>query len=239
MNNLNKSFCLRKKDFFFRKEIRSFVFRRTKISSFKKYIITKYWKKFCVNFNYKKKKNFFYKKFPIIVDIGFGDGKKLIYDVQKNVGINFLGIEVYLNGIINCINKCNYYNITNFKMIYFDAFKVFKYMLEDNSIFKVQIFFPDPWRKKKHNKRRLINLMFLSLIMLKLKKNGILHIMTDCKIYCKNIIKNIKFINFFKEFFFIDNKYKFSDCNLNIFTKYESKAKNKNNFIYNIIYKKI
>ncbi|BGI51602.1 MAG: hypothetical protein BucCj_3580 [Buchnera aphidicola (Ceratovacuna japonica)] len=180
--------------------------------------------------------NFLY---PIVVDIGFGDGKKIFYDATQNSKVNFLGIEVYIKGILYCIKKCNSNNIKNLKIIYFDGLKIFKYMLSNNSIFKVQIFFPDPWKKRKHNKRRLINLMFLSLIRLKLIKNGVLHIMTDCELYYKNIIKNIKIIKRFEEFFFIENKNKNFKKKINMCTKYENKAKNNKSFIYNIIYKKI
>ncbi|WP_343189062.1 tRNA (guanosine(46)-N7)-methyltransferase TrmB [Buchnera aphidicola (Chaitoregma tattakana)] len=222
----------------FHRDVKSFVIRRKKISEFQYNIINRYWKKFCINFIYLRKiKHFFLNKNPIIIDIGFGDGKKILYDAIQNYRVNFLGIEVFLKGILYCLNRCYINNIKNFKIICYDAFYVFKYMLLDNSIFKIQIFFPDPWKKRKHNKRRLINLMFLSLIKMKLQKNGILHIITDCRSYYKNIVKNISIIKCFKKFFFIEMTTKrckktFFNCN----TKYEIKAKNKKKFIYNMIY---
>ncbi|WP_343184014.1 tRNA (guanosine(46)-N7)-methyltransferase TrmB [Buchnera aphidicola (Ceratovacuna keduensis)] len=232
INILNKNILFR--------EVKSFVLRRKKISNINIKIIKKFWKQFCIEFSYIRKKYIFKNNLnPIILDIGFGNGKKLCFDVIKNSKINFLGIEVYINGILHCIKECKKYNIKNLKIIYFDALKVLKYMLLDNSIFKIQIFFPDPWKKKRHNKRRLINLMFLSLVRLKLIKNGILHIMTDCKSYYIYIIKNIEIINCFKNFFFIEDKYKNFNKKNNINTKYENIAKNKKKVIYNIIYKKI
>ncbi|WP_343154756.1 tRNA (guanosine(46)-N7)-methyltransferase TrmB [Buchnera aphidicola (Pseudoregma panicola)] len=237
-NNLKKIKILKKEIYL--KEIQSFVIRRKKLSSFNISIIRNFWKKFCIEFSYIKKKYIFENcSYPIILDIGFGNGRKLFFDVVKNSKANFLGVEVYINGILYCIKKCEKHNIKNLKIIYFDALKVLKYMLLNNSIFKIQIFFPDPWKKKKHNKRRLINLMFLSLVRLKLIKNGILHIMTDCKLYYKYILKNIKIFNCFKKFFFIENKHKNSNVKFNINTKYENIAKNKKKNIYNIIYKKI
>ncbi|WP_343188192.1 tRNA (guanosine(46)-N7)-methyltransferase TrmB [Buchnera aphidicola (Ceratoglyphina bambusae)] len=243
MNNnikkyLKNSFklCYKNNNIFFSK-IKSFVLRRKKLRISYINVIRSYWNRFCINFLYNKinLKKKFNNKNPIIIDVGFGNGRKLYFDVKKNLNINFLGIEVYIKGVIYCLKKCNENGLENLKIIFYDAFKVFKYMILNNSIFKIQIFFPDPWEKKKHKKRRLINLFFLFLLREKLLKDGILHIITDSKDYYKNVKKNIKIIGGFKKFFFISNN-KFINKNLFCYTKYEKKAKNVKKSIYNLIY---
>lgn len=186
-----------KKFFFYKKKItnqkiRSFTLRerkKTKNSLNQFYFL---WGKFGINFqNYLLNFSYLFQNSnPIILEIGFGIGDSIIHQAIKNKNINFLGIEVYYTGIFSCMKKAFVNNITNLKIIYFDAIDVLLNMIPDHSIQIIQIFFPDPWPKKKHNKRRLINTSFIKIIRNKLCQYGFLHVITDCFLY-SNVIKNL------------------------------------------------
>jgi tRNA (guanine-N7-)-methyltransferase len=127
----------------------------------------------------------------IIVDIGFGNGEQLLELAKRNPNYNFIGIELYQKGIANLINQLNKEHLANIKIIYGDAAKVLSAVFSNNSIKQIQLFFPDPWPKLRHHKRRLINPEFLTIIKKKLCGNGILHIATDFENYAKQILKHI------------------------------------------------
>lgn len=179
---------------------------RGRFTKGQKNALTKYW--FNLGINYKKNFLNFEKIFnnpsPVILEIGFGMGDALITTAINNPKINFIGIEIYLPGIGSCLYKINKFKIKNLKLIYYDALEVLKNMIQDDSLKLIQIFFPDPWYKKKHNKRRIIQLIFIKIIKKKLSKNGILHIVTDWKNYAdyilyilndSKLLNNISFMN--------------------------------------------
>jgi tRNA (guanine-N7-)-methyltransferase len=99
---------------------------------------------------------------------------------------------VHQPGIGNLIKLSSADNLTNIKIIPHDALEVLQFMIKDNFLSKINIFFPDPWHKKRHNKRRLVNEDNLNLIIKKLKDGGVLHIATDWEPYALEIIDVIK-----------------------------------------------
>jgi len=174
--------------------------QRTRISNKQHEIFNTEFHNYCIDLEQIKflSKNILDKIFnndaKIILDIGFGNAEQLFELAIKCPEYNFIGVELYKKGIINLINKIKQSNITNIKIIYGDIKSIIQ-QFDDNCIYKIQIFFPDPWPKLRHHKRRLINLNFLNIIKNKLlEAEGILHIATDCVDYSKNIIKNIAMI---------------------------------------------
>ena len=134
-----------------------------------------------------------------ILEIGFGDGENLLINARKNLDYFYIGIEVYEMGVANVLNIAETEGIDNLKVILGDAVDV----LEKNNNFscfdEVIIFFPDPWPKRKHNKRRLISENFLMNIKKIMRENGTLRIKTDwqdyadeIEIYLKKVFKNYK-----------------------------------------------
>ncbi|QJC34170.1 tRNA (guanosine(46)-N7)-methyltransferase TrmB [Enterobacteriaceae endosymbiont of Donacia cinerea] len=225
--------------------IKSFTCRYRKLKKSKQIIFNKYFNLFNINYEnkYLNFSDIFDNKLSIIIDIGFGIDNNIINFAMKNVKYNFIGIEVYLPGIINCLQKIIENKIKNLKLIYYDAFFVLKNMIPDYSIKLIQFYFPDPWPKKKHKKRRLLKQDFLKIIFLKLKNNGLLYIITDCQDYKNNIILNIKNINNNNKFMILEsNQYNNIYKNLNFYlkkTKFLNKAQIKKKKIYYIEYKKI
>ena len=124
-----------------------------------------------------------------ILDIGFGDGKLLVSTAKKFPEINFIGIEVYDSGIGNILKQISEEKLENIKVSNTDAIIFLESYVESNSLHGISLFFPDPWPKKKHFKRRIVNEYFLELISEKIIKNGFVTIATDWCDYSDNIIE--------------------------------------------------
>lgn len=121
----------------------------------------------------------FPKKQPIIMEIGYGMGEATWQIAKANPDVNYLGVEVHLPGAGKLMVRLAEYQITNVRLIERDIFEVFHYMVKDSSLDGAHLFFPDPWPKKRHFKRRIIQERFLSEVETKLKPGGYLHIATD------------------------------------------------------------
>ena len=124
-----------------------------------------------------------------ILDIGFGDGKLLVSTAKKFPEINFIGVEVYDSGIGNILKQISEEKLKNIKVSSTDAIIFLESYVENNCLHGITLFFPDPWPKKKHFKRRIINEYFLELISEKIIKNGFVTIATDWCSYSENIIE--------------------------------------------------
>lgn len=121
----------------------------------------------------------FPKKQPIIMEIGYGMGEATWQIAKANPDVNYLGVEVHLPGAGKLMVRLAEYQITNVRLIERDIFEVFHYMVKDSSLDGAHLFFPDPWPKKRHFKRRIIQERFLSEVAAKLKPGSYLHIATD------------------------------------------------------------
>lgn len=128
---------------------------------------------------------------PIILEIGFGNGESLLKMAQENHNTNFIGIEVYKAGIGNVCQKAYINNLKNIKVICGDATEVLANNIYDNTFKKVQLFFPDPWPKKRHQKRRIIRNNFVNLVASKLLPGGIFHLATDWEHYAFEMLKTV------------------------------------------------
>lgn len=122
-----------------------------------------------------------------IVEIGFGMGASLATMAKQQPDVNFLGIEVHLAGIGSLVASLHDEGINNVRVAPTDAVEIFKTRLEDNSLAGVQIFFPDPWPKLRHHKRRLVQTDFISLLIQKIKVGGFIHCATDWQEYAEHM----------------------------------------------------
>ena len=107
-----------------------------------------------------------------ILEIGFGMGDTLVEMAEQNPQKNFIGIEVFRPGIGSILQQIDARQLKNIRIIHHDAVEVLQNYIADNSLAGVQIFFPDPWPKRRHHKRRLIQEKFAKLIQQKLKSQG-------------------------------------------------------------------
>ena len=128
----------------------------------------------------------------VTIEIGFGMGDSLVQMAADEPGINFIGIEVHRPGIGHLLREADARGLTNLKVYSEDSIEVLKHCIPDASIAGVQIFFPDPWPKKRHHKRRLIQGDFLDLILPRLRQGGMLHIATDWEPYAQWIREHLE-----------------------------------------------
>lgn len=125
---------------------------------------------------------------PKIIEIGFGMGDSTAAIAAAHPQNDYLGIEVHGPGVGSLLNQIEALGLTNLRVIQHDAVEVLKHMIAPASLDGVHIFFPDPWHKKKHHKRRLIQPELVALLCKKLKPGGYLHAATDWQEYAEHIL---------------------------------------------------
>ncbi len=126
---------------------------------------------------------------PVSVEIGFGMGASLAQQALRYPERNFVGIEVHRPGVGALLLRMKENELTNIRVISHDAVEVLSDMVANDSIELVQLFFPDPWHKRRHHKRRIVNHEFVELLYSKLKHDGQFHMATDWEDYAKHILK--------------------------------------------------
>ena len=135
------------------------------------------------------------KKKEVNLEIGLGNGENLVHMAKQSPDKIFLGCDVYLPGIGSLLNRLESANLNNVRVLVGDINE--QLHLFELAFQNVYIFFPDPWPKKRHGKRRLINEKFLTFIAKKLKKNGRIYITTDSENYATSILDAIEATEFF------------------------------------------
>ncbi len=131
----------------------------------------------------------FNRQAPTILEIGFGMGDSLIEIADQHPQNNYIGIEVHRPGVGRLLGKIGERALTNLKVMQFDAVEVLKKQINDNSLSAVYLFFPDPWHKTRHHKRRIVQDDFIQLIRQKLSVNGQFHMATDWDAYARQVLK--------------------------------------------------
>jgi tRNA (guanine-N7-)-methyltransferase len=131
----------------------------------------------------------FERQAPIILEIGFGMGDATAKIAQTRADDNFLCCEVHAPGVGALLKRCGEENISNIRILQHDAIEVMDHMLGENSLDGVHIFFPDPWHKSRHHKRRLIQSPFVNRLALHIKQGGYLHLATDWEPYAEQMLQ--------------------------------------------------
>ena len=165
-----------------KRPVRSYILRQGRLTKYQESGIKKFAPKYTIPFQ-KMPLNFdqvFHKKNKIILEIGFGMGDTTFKMAQEMPDSNFLAVEVHSPGVGSLLNKINLSQLENLKIIQHDAIEVMNEMIPNKSLDGIHIFFPDPWPKKKHHKRRLLKNSFLKLMEIKLSQSGYIHI---CLLY--------------------------------------------------------
>lgn len=171
------------------RQIRSFVLRKGKMTTGQRKAVEELMPKYAIdpvpetlNFS-----DIFGNDNPVWLDIGFGNGESIIHAAQKYPEVNFLGIEVHLPGVGHLLIESEKLGLNNLKIIRNDAVDMMNKHMSDSSIDAVHVYFPDPWHKKRHHKRRIINPEFLALTAQKLKTGGRLHYASDWEPYAEEV----------------------------------------------------
>jgi len=170
------------------RQIRSFVLRKGKMTVGQKKAVDELMPVFAFDptspIDFKK---LFGNDNPVWLDIGFGNGESIIHAAQKHPEINFLGIEVHLPGVGHLLMAIKEFKLNNVRIIRNDAVDMLNLFIKDDSLSAIHVYFPDPWHKKRHHKRRIMNQEFLDLIQTKLKTKGRLHYASDWEPYALEV----------------------------------------------------
>ncbi len=132
--------------------------------------------------------NIFGRDAPKILEIGFGMGESTAIIAQAHPENDYLAIEVHTPGVGSLLKQIEELPLSNIRIIQHDAVEVLRDMLADNVLNGVHIFFPDPWHKTRHNKRRLIQAPFVAQLVKKLKPGGYIHVATDWQDYAEQVL---------------------------------------------------
>lgn len=125
----------------------------------------------------------FGRRAPLVLEIGFGDGESLVAMASADKEVNYLGVEVYRPGIGHLLLRAEALALANLRVMCADVVEVLERQMPDGCLDRVQIFFPDPWPKARHHKRRLVQAQRIALLVRKIKPHGQLHVATDCEDY--------------------------------------------------------
>jgi tRNA (guanine-N7-)-methyltransferase len=128
---------------------------------------------------------------PKILEIGFGMGETTADIAARQPGNDYLGIEVHTPGVGGLLKRIAGLGLTNVRVIQHDAVEVIEHMIPPASLDGVHVFFPDPWPKKRHHKRRLIQPAFVSLLAARMKPGAYLHVATDWEDYALCILETL------------------------------------------------
>lgn len=124
---------------------------------------------------------------PVHLEIGFGMGDSLASQADQNPAINYLGVEVHRPGVGHLLMLLRDRELDNVRVFAEDSVPVLNQCIPDGSLDRVQIFFPDPWPKKRHHKRRIVQRDFVSLLKRKLSAGGMIHFATDWVPYAEDV----------------------------------------------------
>lgn len=173
------------------KPIRSFVKRNGRITKGQQHALATLQNKYVIQYaNSAAPIDFttiFARQAPAVLEIGFGNGQTLLEMAEASPELNFVGIEVHEPGVGQILLGIERNGIQNLKVMQADAVEIISHYIAPNSLARIQIYFPDPWHKKRHHKRRLIQTAFLDLLASRLQANGFLHIATDWLPYAESI----------------------------------------------------
>ncbi len=170
--------------------IKSFVTRAGRLSSAQERAIQTLGPKFCVPYQKSllTSEAAFERAAPLVLEIGTGMGETTAHIAALMPDKNFLGVEVHTPGVGSLLKRMGEQSISNLRLIQHDAFEVVTHMLAPESLAGVHVFFPDPWHKARHNKRRLIQSPFVALLASRIAHGGYLHCATDWEDYAEQML---------------------------------------------------
>ncbi len=175
-----------------KKSIRSYVLRSGRMTEGQQRALEEHWPNFRLSLFDGPIADWaavFGREAPVVLEIGFGMGDSLLTMAENEPDKDFVGIEVYPPGAGRLVNRAAELGLSNLRIYLADAMDVLDDCIPDDSLHRVQLYFPDPWHKKKHNKRRIVRPAFVDKIRTKLFDGGQFHMATDWQPYAEYMVE--------------------------------------------------
>lgn len=172
-----------------RRRVRSFVLRQGRFTPAQQRAFDELWPRFGLDYA-GEARDFdavFGRHAPRVLEIGFGNGEALRFAAEHNPERDLIGIEVHAPGVGRLLNALADMDARNVRVYHHDAVEVLQHEIADATLDEIRIYFPDPWHKKRHHKRRLVNPGFAALLVRKLAPGGRLHLATDWQDYAEQM----------------------------------------------------
>ena len=169
--------------------IRSFVLRQGRFTPAQQRAFDQYWSRYGLDYGAMPRDfaALFGRAAPLVLEIGFGNGEQLLHSAQAELARDFIGVEVHRPGVGRLMNALADASAANVRVYNHDAVEVLRDEIAPDALAEVRIYFPDPWHKKRHNKRRLIQPEFLALLATRVARGGRLHLATDWADYAEHM----------------------------------------------------
>lgn len=173
------------------RKVRSFVLRQGRITPAQERAFDEHWLRYGLEFQgcLQDFSSIFARRAPLVMEIGFGNGEQLLHSACAEPDKNFIGIEVHRPGVGRLMNALDNEKIRNVRVYNHDAVEVLEHEIPSAILSEARIYFPDPWPKKRHHKRRLIQKDFLALLATRMTPHGLLHLATDWEEYAEHMIE--------------------------------------------------
>ncbi|MBT2115697.1 tRNA (guanosine(46)-N7)-methyltransferase TrmB [Dyella sp. LX-66] len=173
------------------RRIRSFVLREGRMTPAQQRAFDEHWARFGIDYSgtaqdYPAR---FGRQAPLVMEIGFGNGEALAWASEHDQARDYLGIEVHGPGVGRLMNALAARDAANVQLYKHDAVEVLEHEIAPGSLAEARIWFPDPWHKKRHNKRRIVQPPFVALLASRMAPGGLLHLATDWQPYAEHMLE--------------------------------------------------
>lgn len=172
------------------RRIRSFVLREGRMTPAQERAFQTHWASFGIDFTgtVQDFDTRFGRHAPRVLEIGFGNGEALAWASEHDLARDYIGVEVHGPGVGRLMNALATRDATNVRLYKHDAVEVLEQEIAPGSLSEVRIWFPDPWHKKRHNKRRIVQPDFVALLATRVAPGGLLHLATDWEPYAQHML---------------------------------------------------
>ena len=222
-----------------KRPVRSFVLRGGRLTGGQKRALNEFWPHFGIEKGHSLLdfKTLFGNDAPVIMEIGFGNGDATWQMAQANSAENYLGVEVHQPGVGRLLLKMKQHGIRNIRIANEDAVEFLRERVPEESLDGVRIYFPDPWPKKRHHKRRLIQPSLIELLASRMRPGALLHLATDWEPYAEHMLEVMRssdrFINLSPSGDFCDQPHWRPE------TKYERRGERLGHQVRDLLFKRI
>lgn len=174
----------------FPRAIKSYVLRSGRLTPAQQRALDALWPRWGVEYQGQVRDldALFGRRAPRILEVGFGNGEQLLHSALHDADSDYLGIEVHKPGVGRLLNALEAHGCTQVRLYAHDAVEVLGREIPDAALNQVRIYFPDPWPKARHHKRRLVQPEFIALVARKLRPGGLLHLATDWQPYAEHML---------------------------------------------------